>query len=160
MRRSGGGRASTFSRAAPSTCSPSSATSHWRRFCPSSSLRGEVGRRSVGMIDLYDSPAEGVGNFFICERPSNLITTLGASSCRISRSSHAAGCEPISPRQRNWKFESIPLQQRVCLSPASAFQRREARLCRADVRGWLGDWPSGCASGSCATTVCGVIYYH
>jgi hypothetical protein len=27
--------------------------------------RGEMGHRSVGMIDLYDSPAEGEGNSFI-----------------------------------------------------------------------------------------------
>ena len=37
------------------------ATSHWRRFFAEQLSRGEMGHRSVGMIDLYDSPAEGGG---------------------------------------------------------------------------------------------------
>ena len=55
---------------------------------------------------------------------------MGTSSCGISRPSHAAGCEPSSPSQRNWKFESIPLQQTVRLSPDFAFVPRKARVFR------------------------------
>ena len=38
----------------------------------------------------------------------------GSGSKGKRRPNDAAGCEPSSPCQRNWKFESIPLQQRVC----------------------------------------------
>jgi hypothetical protein len=51
--------------------------------------------------------------------PQMVVPTL-IDGCRTSRPGHAAGCEPRSPRQRNWKFESIPLQRGVTCEPEFA----------------------------------------
>ena len=43
------------------------------------------------------------------------------------------GVKNARPKSRNWKFESISLQQRVCLSSEFAFPRRETAFFRGFV---------------------------